>query len=179
MANSPRRIYWDSCAWIALIQKEKIRDTNGNITEDRETMCRSVIEAAKAGKIEIVTSTFSMAEVSKDGGDIVGTDIEAFFENDYILMVNMDKFVGDRARTLMRGGHSGLKPPDATHLATAAISDVEEMHTFDDRLLVLNGTIDKSDGTKLKICKPDPGGTSPPLLAMMKQPNAQDEDQGG
>ena len=32
----------------------------------------------------------------------------------------------------------------------------EEMHTFDARLLGLTGVIDKNDGMKLKICKPDP-----------------------
>jgi hypothetical protein len=69
-----------------------------------------------------------------------------------------------------------LKPPDATHVATAAVSDVEEMHTFDDRLLALDGKVDKSDGTKLKICKPDPGGDPAPLLDAMKaKPN---EDNG-
>jgi hypothetical protein len=163
-----------------LIQREKIRDSNGALTEDREAMCRAVVEAGKVGKIEIVTSTFSMAEVSKppaaDGSDRANANIEAFFENDYILLVNVDKFVGDRARTLMRGGISGLKPPDATHLAAAAISDVEEMHTFDNRLLALDGTIDKADGTKLKICKPDPGGKTAPLLDMMNKPHEKPED---
>ncbi len=161
-----------------MIQKEKIRDGNGKLIEDRETMCRAVMEAAKVGKLEIVTSTFTMAEVSKPapvGEDQANVNIEAFFENDYILLVNMDKFAGDRARTLMRGGISGLKPPDATHLATAAISDVSEMHTFDDRLLALDGKIDKSDGTKLKICKPDVGGNPGGLLTMMNKPDAQEE----
>ena len=166
MAGSPRRIYWDFASWIALILKEKIRDASGAVIEDRDAMCRNVIEAAKQGKIEIVTSTFSLAEVCKPGQG--AADIEAFFENDYILLVNMDRFVGDRAQKLMGGSISGLKPPDATHLATAAISDVEEMHTFDDRLLKLDGIIDKSDGTKLKICKPDPGGPPAPLLEAMK-----------
>jgi hypothetical protein len=34
MASS-RRIYWDACAWIALIQQEKIRDAKGQVIEDR------------------------------------------------------------------------------------------------------------------------------------------------
>lgn len=58
--------------------------------------------------------------------------------------------------------------PDAVHVATAAISPgIEEMHTFDDRLLALNGAIDKADGTKLKICKPDAGAPAAPLLEAM------------
>jgi len=162
-----------------MIQKEKIRGSEGTIIEDREGMCRSVMEAAKAGKLEIVTSTFSMAEVSKPAVDSdnnsLNVNIEAFFENDYILLVNVDKFAGEKARALMRGGIKGLKPPDATHLASAATSNVAEMHTFDDRLLALDGTIDKADGTKLKICKPHPGGKPAPLLDMMAKPGP-DED---
>jgi hypothetical protein len=54
MASVPRRVYWDACTWIALIQKEKVSLDTGGI-EDREMMCRVVIEAAKSGAIEIVT----------------------------------------------------------------------------------------------------------------------------
>jgi hypothetical protein len=66
MASFPKRVYWDACTWIALIQKEKIRDDKtGRLVEDREQMCRDVIEAAKKGKIEIVSSTLCLAEVCK------------------------------------------------------------------------------------------------------------------
>jgi predicted nucleic acid-binding protein len=61
-----------------------------------------------------------------------------FFENDYILLTNLDRMVAERGRELMIA-YGSLKPPDAVHLATAAISPgVEEMHTFDDRLLKLD-----------------------------------------
>jgi predicted nucleic acid-binding protein len=123
--------------WIASIQKEKILDGNGVISEDRDGMCRNVIEAAKKGQIEIVTSFFTQAEVFKPG-DAATANLEAYFENDHILRVNVDKFVSDRAQAIMGSGVAkGIKPPDATHLATAAVSNVEEMHTFDDRLLKL------------------------------------------
>ena len=134
-------------------------------------MCRAVIEAAKKGAIEILTSTLCLAEVCKNPSiRATRADLIAdYFENDYILLVNVDRAVGERARVLMTSGYSGLKPPDAIHLATAALSGVEEMHTFDGRLLDLNGIIDKSDGTKLKIRKPDPGGPPAPLLDAMKE----------
>ena len=39
----------------------------------------------------------------------------------------------------------GLKPPDATHIATALVSPgIVEMHTFDGRLLDLDGLLDKA-----------------------------------
>lgn len=170
MATSPRRLYWDACAWIALIQNEKLRADSGRLIEDRGMMCRSVTEAAKAGAIEILTSTLSLAEVCKDPAikNQTADAISDYFENDYLLLVNVDRLVGERARRLLTSGLAGLKPPDAVHLATAAMAGVEELHTFDGRLLNLSGMIDKADGTKLKICKPDPGGPPAPLLDAIK-----------
>jgi predicted nucleic acid-binding protein len=93
--------------------------------------------------------------------------IADFFENDYILLVNLDKNVGTRARQLMMAGLSGLKPQDACHLAAAALANAEELHTFDRGLLALDGQVDKIDGTRLKICKPGPSGPVPPLLQLV------------
>lgn len=165
MASPTRRVYWDACVWIALIQREKIPLPGGG-TEDRETMCRMVIEAAKNGSLEILTSTFCLVEVCKTPSDKKGISdkLAEFFENDYILLTNLDRMVAERGRELMIR-FSSLKPPDAVHLATAAVSPgVEEMHTFDDRLLTLDGLIDKADGTKLKIRRPDAGAPPAPLL---------------
>jgi predicted nucleic acid-binding protein len=123
--------YWDACTWIAMIQDENVILAGGAV-EPRGTMCRSVIEAAKKGNIEILTSTFNLVEVCKSN-KVTVDKIAAFFDNDYILLVNLDRAVGERGRELMNAGYS-LKPPDAVHLATAAVSpDVEQFHTFDDR----------------------------------------------
>jgi hypothetical protein len=123
-----------------------------------------VIEAAKSGAIEIVTSMLTLAEVCR-APDGQADALESFFENDYILLVNMDKFVGERARALMNGGYAGLKPPDATHIATAlTVAGVEELHSFDGPVLDLNGLINKDNGEPLKICKPNPGAPPAPLL---------------
>jgi predicted nucleic acid-binding protein len=167
---TPRRIYWDACTWIALIQKEQIRDAAGVLIEDRYAMCRNVIAAAERDQIEIAISTLNYAEVCKlpetraQGEEKLAN----YFEVDYILPVNLDRAVGERARGLLMMGYSKLKPADACHLASAAIANVEEMHTFDDKLLALDGRIEKQDGTKLRICKPDPGGPPAPLLEKMR-----------
>jgi predicted nucleic acid-binding protein len=178
MAISTRRVYWDACSWIALIQREKILLKDGSL-EDREMLCRSVLEAAKKDKLEILASTLCLAEVCKNPkirAEKRDDQIAAFFEQEYILLVNLDRFVGERARALMLGGHSKLKPADAAHLATALVSPgIEEFHTFDGRLIDLNGLLEKSDGTKLKICKPAPGVPPAPLLEAMRgkgQPEA-------
>ncbi len=159
-----------------MIQREQIRDSKGVIIEDRYAMCRTVTTAAVNNQIEIATSTFSYVEVCKEPKlrDEAADKIAAYFENDYVLPVNLDRAVGERGRELMMKGYSKLKPADACHLASAVIANAEEMHTFDDKLLALDGKIEKLDGTKLKICKPDPGGRPAPLLeAIRAKPHAQ------
>jgi hypothetical protein len=69
-------------------------------------------------------------------------------------------------------GYSKIRPVDACHLASAALANVEEMHTYDVKLLALNGKLDKANGTKLRICTPDPGGKPAPLLDAMMKPEA-------
>lgn len=169
MARSPRgfkRYSWDSCSWIAQIWDEKV-DIEGDGIENRGALCRAVIEGAAKGGSEICTSALSLAEVSKhpSSNQREGADkIKAFFENDYIVVVPLDRRVGELARDLMQRGYAGLKPPDAVHLASAAIVNADEMHTFDAKLLALSEKIQKADGTKLKICKPSMGGPPLPLL---------------
>lgn len=158
-----RRVCWDSCAWIALIQGELIVE-NG---VDRVTRCRTVIEQAKKGKIEILYSSFCLAEVCKNG-DLKDTDpdkVAAFFEHDFLLPVSLDREVGNLARKLMMSGLPGLKPADACHLATAAIvPDVVELQTFDQKLLNLDGRVMKADNTALRVVLPDVGEPPPPLF---------------
>ncbi|MGO9475069.1 MAG: type II toxin-antitoxin system VapC family toxin [Rhodomicrobium sp.] len=163
MAISPSRVCWDSCAWIALIQEEKI--VEGGI--DRVTRCKSVLNQAKKGKIEIAMSALCLAEVCRNR-DIKDNDpqkIADFFEHDYLLLVNVDRNVGELARQLMMAGIPKLKPADACHIATAAITpDIIELHMFDEKLLDLNNKVTKADGGMLRICWPDTGGSTPPLL---------------
>lgn len=167
MATSPSRVAWDSCTWIAYIQSERIFGPDGKtVIEDRGRMCRPVLEAAERGIAEIVVSAIALVEVLARNR-AVGVDdqkVRDFFDNDYILLVNVDKHLGDFARRLMLAGHPGLKPLDAIHLATACVANAEEFHTFDDGLLVLDGAIDRLDGTRLIIKKPAVPALPAPLL---------------
>jgi len=130
MASSPSRVGCDSCTWIAYIQQETIRDQNRQaVVEDRGAMCRHVLEAAEQGVIEIVVSALCLIEVlARDRtSGIDDQKVREFFDNDYILLVNLDKQVGDLARGLMLARHAGIKPSDAVHLATACVANVEEV----------------------------------------------------
>ena len=172
MATSPNRVAWDSCTWIAHIQQEKIRGSDGKtIVEDRGAMCRPVLDAAERGIIEIVISAITLVEViarNRSAG-IDDQTVRDYFDNDYILIVNVDKQLGDFARRLMFAGHPGLKPPDAIHLATACIANVRELHTFDERLLRLDGVIDRLDGTRLVVKKPAVPAPPAPLLEELER----------
>ena len=152
-----------------MIHAEKIRDSKGAIIEDRETMCKTIIRQAEAKPqlVEIATSALSLVEVCKHpkSKSTKTSDLAAYFEHDYILLVNLDRFSGEKARELMQAGYPGLKPPDAIHIASAIISNAEELHTFDDGVLKLDGLISKSDGSKLKIVKPDTSAPAPLFAA--------------
>ena len=62
MANTPKRLAWDSCAWISHIQQEKVVLKDGS-PEDRGAMCRPVLQAAEKGDFEIVVSSVALVEV--------------------------------------------------------------------------------------------------------------------
>ena len=105
----------------------------------------------------------SLAEVCKDptSASEAASRFHEFLKLEYVLLVTLDRAAGEKARELMQGGYSGLKPPDAIHISTAIIANAHEMHTFDRKLLALDGLLAMTDGSKLKICKPDPGGPLP------------------
>lgn len=165
----PRRLGWDACTWIATIIQEQVPLQDGGF-EDRGALCNYVIEQASRRTVEIATSGLSLAEVCKDPS-VRGTDsdaLEDFFRNDYILVVPVDRYVGTLARQLMQGGHAGLRPPDAVHLASAIVAEVSEFHTFDRKLLNLDGQLKRLDGGVLKISKPPlPPQPVPSLLDRM------------
>lgn len=164
MAVSPKRVLWDACAWIALIQQEKAIIADGI---DRYTRCRTVINLASKGKIEIVCSALCLAEVckNKDVRDQDPSHIARFFEHEYLLTVALGREIAETARKLMMAGIPKLKPADACHVASAIeVPDVTEMHTFDEGLIAQSGKLQKRDGGSLKICYPDAGVPIPPLL---------------
>ena len=147
------KYYWDACVWIGLINQEP----------DKFASLRFVIERAQKGEVEIWTSAFTLAEVFKKkcSGTQVGlgsaddSAFEDYLAQDFIQRVQVDTDVGIVARRLLRRFPAIKKPQDAIHVATAAMNDVDELHTFDgDDLLRLDGQIPMANGQMLKICKP-------------------------
>jgi hypothetical protein len=134
MTDPKARRYWESSVFIALVKGE----TN------RVEQAQRILEDAAAGKLEIVTSTWTLAEVIKAPGEPplppeVERKIIDFFENDYVMVIILDRKVAEGARQISR--EHGLKPKDAVHLATAKVAKLDLFETWDDELVKLTGTL--------------------------------------
>lgn len=164
---SQKRIYWDACTWIAYIARETSVPLPGGGTENRFLMCENVLRGAREGKFEIVTSCFTLSEVCKkpEVKDSPVDNLPAFFEHSYILTIPVDLAIGRHAQSMQATGLVALKPPDAVHLASALRSRVDQINTFDNAILKLDGLITSRDGQPLRICKPGEDRSPLPLFA--------------
>lgn len=129
----PRR-YWESSVFIALVKGEA----------NRVEQPQRILEDAAVGKLEIVTSAWTLAEVIKTPGEAplspeVEQKIVDFFENEYVLVINLDRKVAEEARQISR--EHGLKPKDAVHLATAKVARLDLFETWDDEVVKLASRI--------------------------------------
>ncbi len=116
--------YWDSDCFLGWLQAEV----------DKETACHEVLQAAEDGKLLILTSALTIAEVLalKGALPIPATKrakVEAFFRNDYIVVRNVTRRVPEVAREYV--WDHGVQPKDALHVATAVDAGLELLNTFD------------------------------------------------
>jgi len=158
-----KRVYWDSCSWIGLINEEK----------DKIISLRYVYGLAEKNEIEILTSTFALAEVFKlkceNSTNQLSEEkdqiLEDLFDQAFVIPVAVTRDIGIYARRLLRRIEGLKKPQDAIHLASAAFYNVDELHSFDeDHLIPLDNQIERRDYQKLKICFPP----SPPVEPQQK-----------
>ena len=150
-----RRVYWDACVWLGLI--------NGEPNKLRAV--EYVYNSARSGTYEIWTSTMSYVEVfrikaeegkPKPYNASVLDKIEEMFEQDFVKLVPVDVEVAKLARRLLREHDKLKKRPDAIHLASAIRWSVEELHTYDGNdLLHLDGKLKTKAGTILRITPPN------------------------
>lgn len=150
----PVKIYWDSCAWIALINGES----------DRLPDVRAVYGLARRGLVEIWSSTIAIVEANRLQSEMTMAKpippesilkIDDLLFQPFVHLINLDQTVAKRARKLMRETTGLRKGADAIHLASAVIWNVPVFHTYDGSdLLHLNGSIACIDGTKMDIVTP-------------------------
>lgn len=134
--SSPERRYWDSCAFLGWLKEEP----------DKVDECETVIRAAERGEVRIVTSAVTLTEVVrlKNAPRLSASDeekIRDFFEQPYILIANLDRFIAEKARRLC-WQFEALKPKDALHIASAIETECPYLDTFDDYVLGLNGRLE-------------------------------------
>jgi len=155
MAISARRLYWDSCVFLGLINQEagKVNDST------------AVWREAERGEALIYTSFFTFAEVFKVKGEGPAKPltededkkIETLLRQKWIRPILVDERIGVLARRLMRSHQECKKPSDGIHLASALVLNVDQMHTYDSAdLLILDGKVSRLDGKMLNICPPKP-----------------------
>lgn len=153
------RIYWDSCCIIDVLQR-----TPGQIA-----VLEEYITKAEKRELDIVTSAWALVEVNKFNGPPLRSDqeaqIRAFFENPYILLRALDRRVGEKSREIMRHV-SKIKPKDAAHMASAALSNVSVMHTYDGDLIKASGRIMMANGAPLVVARPN--DLRPPILVAVE-----------
>jgi predicted nucleic acid-binding protein len=133
MATTRRR-YWDSDCFIGWLAAEP----------DKVDDCRTVIRAAERGELVIVTSSLSIAEVVKlrHHKPIPLADAERvrkFFRQPYIVVRELDRFLGEEAQSMV--WDHDVDPKDAVHVATALRVGVEQLDTFDEKLIGKSGVI--------------------------------------
>ena len=127
----PLRLYWDSCAWIGLINAEP----------NKYFPLRSIWEGAQRGEYEIWTSTYCYMElhygIAPYGEAYPSEESDAQFDQllsqPYVKRVQLSIPIARLSRKLKRDLHKeGLrKKADAIHLAIALSINCREMHTWD------------------------------------------------
>lgn len=168
-------VYWDACTWIAYMDQEKSVLQKDGPPENRFAKCLDVLNRASKGKLEIVTSAFTLAEVCKNPNirDSPLDNLPGFFDRSYIVTVPVDMSIGRKAQHMQASGLVSLKPADSIHLASAIRAKVSELHTFDAKILALDGVIPGADGKPMKICKPSEGLPIGPLFEEVQESGAE------
>ncbi len=120
--------YWDSDCFLGWLQAEA----------DKEKECRAVLEAAKDGKVMIITSALTIAEVlmlkgKKPIPSANRAKVEAFFRSDFIVVRNISRRIAEMGRGLV-WDHK-IAPKDALHVATALDANLPLFNTFDAKLI--------------------------------------------
>ncbi len=157
--------YFDAGVWISWIKNEVVGGVRrGEIVEH-------LLRHAENGAFPIYTSTLTLAEVHKrrHGNELTGSEddtILAFFEHDYIRLIDVDRAIGEHANRLCRDkslvppGQKLLLPNDAIHLACA-------LRAKCDYLLAWDGGITKCTHAGIMIAAPEKRGQA--FLAMPRE----------
>lgn len=156
--------YWDSACFIAWFKEET----------GRYQTCGSILEAAQAGQVQIVTSAFTITEVLLPKG---GTRLPAelretvgqFFMRPEFLIVDVNRHLARAAQQYF--WDRGVKPKDAIHVASAIYAGVPVFETYDDGLINLSGRLGGDPVLEVRPPMPHAGSESLSLFDESSEPN--------
>ncbi len=162
-----RRVYWDACVWQTYV--------NGEPLDRLPIIDQILLESAKDdGAVRLFTSEVSKVEVAfvvyEQQAGKLDPNAEAAIDGLWADRSALDiteyhALLGSTARWLIRtavGKGWALKPMDAIHLATAKWLNVDEFHTYDERLFKF------SQDVGFGIMRPNL--LQPPLIPLMPPP---------
>lgn len=155
-----RKLYWDACAWLGLINEEP--------SKRREL--EMVYDAARRGNCELWTSTWAVVECFREDAEKHDEKpypearlvrIRNFFNQPFIKKIPLDSIIADRAAHILRTSKLNNKG-DAVHLASALWWSVDALHTFDHAdLIALSYQFQDRSGRPLLICMPRESADGP------------------
>ncbi|HVX33289.1 MAG TPA: PIN domain-containing protein [Solirubrobacterales bacterium] len=133
------RRYWDTCCFLGYLKEE----------EDKIVQCEAGMREAAEGKLEIVTSTITLAEtlyLVKDGRPVPAETrekVRRLFENEFILLAEVDRRTAELAQEVVWDHDVAAK--DAIHVATAVVVGkrlpIQQLDTFDGPLIERSGKV--------------------------------------
>ena len=117
-------------------------------------MLRQAVERAEARELEIAVCALCLCEVATlktgDPADDQEHLIRDFFEQPWVIVRQLDSFVGAKARELVR--QHGLKGRDAAHVAAALLTPrTGELWTYDKEVRSKCSTLARED---FRVCEP-------------------------
>ncbi len=140
MARRLPHYYFEASVYVAIIKREVVEG------HERWWHCRGLVDDAAAGKAVAVTSALTITEVvrnpdatNKQPHENTVTQLKGFFENDHLILVDVDRTVAEHARELI--WTLPLRQVDAVHLASALAAECDVLWTYDDDLLKCNGKV--------------------------------------
>ncbi len=151
MGDEYKRPYFDSSVFLGWIKKEVVKNVNRQIPADH------ILNLAQNGELKVVTSTLTLAEVYKlKSGPIAPSKVNdtilktfaRYLENDWITLVDVDRYIGERANTFC--GQFNIYPNDAIHLACALRADCDYLLAWDDRFINVQHPDIKLDEPQVK-----------------------------
>ena len=139
-------ICWDSSVLISWLR--------GDEDADRNRATHAVVQYIESGASKLVVSTLLYVEVLESRMPTGAIEqFKKFMQNRQMIeIIAVDIRVAEKAQAFRNKSSRTLTTPDAVHIATAVLSGAKLFHTFDDRLLRLNGD-DEVDGLAITACE--------------------------